>query len=623
MILSRKSSNRFAKLYLSFIRYADERLGASDGLLDRYSEPHDDEVVAVARAVWHHGTNTSLIADYVRENPDGLSRADLKEIEQWECGLSGIFTILIDGRDTLFNIPGYSIAVRGLGQEIGHMLAEEPPVFVTTVLLPFENTITYAFTMDTVPMDERDAQDIEPVADLATVKATSRMIRSARDLAKYIDELRANIPAGDDEAASKALDYDDLDSEHGPDDEIEGQHRGTLAGLSSKERLEAHHRAGNQNIDEHLEFVYGMYCHIAPKYTPAKSFREIYARQTKRELEGIARMRGIEGNLSSMSKDELLELVWADSLPSAKDALIYLHPRGIRSLAFARELQEAGGHIELTLQDVIERGDIAPEVSPVFRYYMIDGTLVAHMMEEYVTCLADLNWDEEVEITKRYQELRRYFETMTELRGVEALDEAIDEYLAYTAGEGDVPTKDELTEMAWNIGLDESAGFAAMKIDSETMLVDVGYEDSESGYIDREGIRDLMALQADKPKRPIAADMLKYNNYYDWVAQIAEVHKLIGYLDEHVPDTKSDLSFADDLMLQLLIDAPKPDFTPHFEAYLKNHDFFATQAQVDRFEELATSAIDNIPHWEHRGWSPNEMQQMIEKGTWAEPSERT
>jgi hypothetical protein len=139
VILQNKSAKRFQKLYASFIAYANARLGLYEKAFDRFEIEADEKAYDVARAVWEKGQNTHLVADYVRDNPDRLSRTDLREISQWEHGIAGSFFVTRDGRDTVFVVPGFAIAVRGFMKEIDTLFQYGTLASCATVLLPFEN----------------------------------------------------------------------------------------------------------------------------------------------------------------------------------------------------------------------------------------------------------------------------------------------------------------------------------------------------------------------------------------------------------------------------------------------------------------------------------------------------
>ena len=617
VILQNKSAKRFQKLYASFIAYANARLGLYEKAFDRFEIEADEKAYDVARAVWEKGQNTHLVADYVRDNPDKLSRTDLREVAQWENALAGIFTILSDGRDTLFNIPRYTLVVRGITEEIDTIIDEELPVLASTILLPFENVIIYACAIDTVPIERNEMDRLGSLTGLDVVKDANRTIRSTRDFLKYRDDLLATLPTvpvenADDESQQQS--DSGLDTELGPDDEVKGQHRGTLAGLRGQERQEAEEKAREQNKDKTIATLFEGYNKFAHKRLPQKSIKATYTRSTKRELTALAKGKGVEGDIDAMSMQELLNLLLPLLSPTTEQTLATLRSRGTRTIEFAREIQEAGGRIELTKRDAIARGDLAPAAPPVFAYYAKGTKLVACMMDDYVRCLADVDWDEELEAAKRLEDAHHFFDTVAELRGVDVADEVVEEYLTYVGGAEHACRLDDLHDMVTREGFEGTAGFVALPIDGVRRLVSVAFIDVFSGDVEEENIRTLIERQADKPKRPVTEDMLRHTFFSEWVAEIDAVQDLIAYLDEHVPDSQNDLRFADELVESVLADAQKPDFSPEFAPYLKEYDFYATKAQVERFENLVAKALGVIPHWADRGWALNEAHDISGEG---------
>ena len=186
VILDNKSTLRLEKLYTSFIAYANDRLSVTDNLFRRTGRLNKEASFDVALEAFDTYRGDSLVADYLRVNPDGLSRTDLREIAQFGHAISGTFIVVRDGRDVLFLIPGFQIAVRGLIQEIDTIIREDLPVLVETVLLPFRNTIAFAFVLES-HTDHIDTLEPGLIDDF---RADSQTIRSVRDLILHEETIR-------------------------------------------------------------------------------------------------------------------------------------------------------------------------------------------------------------------------------------------------------------------------------------------------------------------------------------------------------------------------------------------------------------------------------------------------
>ena len=224
VILNNKSVKRFDKLFTSFIAYANDWLQLGDNLCDRSGRTNYGELFNVTMEAFYDEELPSVVSDYVRDNPDRLSRTDLREISQWEHGVAGSFFVTRDGRDTVFVVPGFAIAVRGFMKEIDTLFQYGTLALCETVLLPFENVVVYAHVINETSTDV--LRDIG--IDLDSFKTHGRTVRSARDLMRYADDIRAACDhidhmfygSEDDDAMDEEV--GGLDNRHAPHDEVEG-----------------------------------------------------------------------------------------------------------------------------------------------------------------------------------------------------------------------------------------------------------------------------------------------------------------------------------------------------------------------------------------------------------------
>ena len=194
MIINEKQLKRLSKLFFLFIAYANDRLFVADDLCDRSGYPDERALYDVAKEVWSGEGHTSLVVDYVRDNPDRLSRTDLKEVAQWEHALAGVFLAQRRGNDVLFSIPDYAIAVRGIGMEVDDMVEADFPVLASTILLPFESVVTFTFLIHTLDVSTDTTESLDELVARCTLTPDSRIIRSARDFVKYADALQSITP---------------------------------------------------------------------------------------------------------------------------------------------------------------------------------------------------------------------------------------------------------------------------------------------------------------------------------------------------------------------------------------------------------------------------------------------
>ena len=641
MIITKKQLKRFEGLFSSFIIYANNRLNVTDNLIERNGDLSLQDSFDVAQVVWAEGRNNYLVGDYVRENPDRLAPGELRQIAQWEHALSGVFLIQREGRDVLFSIPGHAIAVRGLGLEIDDIPGVNLPIIGHTVLLAFNNAVIFPYGIITLEEMTHGASDAfaEYFEELATKNAItpeSRIIRSARDFVDCADALQKIIILPDtytldgegdggydddyddyDGDYNVLEDYEHLDPSPDTDDEVEGQHRSIFAGLRGRERLQAKQRYYEQHKRQAGQAMFDMIRADADRDTPPKTMRDLYSRASKAELITYARALNIKGNLSSMSKQRLVDLIVPRLTMRTEDVLFVLRKHGMDSFTFARELKEAGGLIELTKEDAAERGDVVRPVPPVFTYYATDTTLIAHMLPVFVSSLEGVDWEAEAEKTRRVDEARHFFETLIELRGVEVLEDALEEYEAYVGGEENMADEDSLDDLIWNDVL------MTYRLDNKDLLVNYYFFDFDNEKVDNRGIREILKSQVGKPKRPVTPQMMEYELFSDWMeADIEEVQDLIAYLDEHVPDTQSDVTFGDYLADNIFTAVQLMSKPLIHSRLMEQYDFYVTQAQASHFVELADNFSNNQPHWGNRGWSPEDMFELRKAGKWT-PNNRS
>ena len=238
--------------------------------------------------------------------------------------------------------------------------------------------------------------------------------------------------------------------------------------------------------------------------------------------------------------------------------------------------------------------------------------LVAFMLDDYVSCLANVDWEAEMESAKKLEEARHFFETVVDLRGVDNADDAIGEFYEYVGGKNKTCDPNDIEDMVWNNSSHGVTQFATTTIYDTEYLVNVAFYDISTRRVDEAAVRDLIVAQAGMPKRLITPDIHEYRTHTDWMQQIAEVQALVGHLDEHVPNALKDWEFADDLVSRLHASAQKPGVTPQSSPYLKAYGSYTSPEQTERLASLLESALGQLPQWSGCGWIPREVE-MIPK----------
>jgi hypothetical protein len=161
------------------------------------------------------------------------------------------------------------------------------------------------------------------------------------------------------------------------------------------------------------------------------------------------------------------------------------------------------------------------------------------------------------------------------------------------------------------------------RLDNKDLLVNYYFFDFDNEKVDNRGIREILNSQVGKPKRPVTPQMMEYELFSDWMeADIEEVQDLIAYLDEHVPDTQSDVTFGDYLADNIFTAVQLMSKPLIHSRLMEQYDFYVTQAQASHFVELADNFSNNQPHWGNRGWSPEDMFELRKAGKWT-PNNRS
>lgn len=144
MKLSPEDANLFWGLMWGLQFYVNERLG----IVPNVRSPQalaalpTQKRVKVRDALWK---NPSLIADYVRENPDGLPPEHLDIVQKWEKFIAGHFFIVRFLKSyAVFLTKDKVYGVLGLHSDWEDVLpGMRPPIATEAVLLPFRGKIVY------------------------------------------------------------------------------------------------------------------------------------------------------------------------------------------------------------------------------------------------------------------------------------------------------------------------------------------------------------------------------------------------------------------------------------------------------------------------------------------------
>ena len=146
MILPPEQTARFYRIWFPLLRYVNDQRQ----LIAHFPDDPDEEGLAVAdagvlrNALW---ADDALRERFVSDNPAGLPPADLEPVASWQYRLAGRFFVeRYLKKYTIFlseTTPMHAYGVLGLVSPIEDIVGPYLPVYVQTVLLPFEGRIIY------------------------------------------------------------------------------------------------------------------------------------------------------------------------------------------------------------------------------------------------------------------------------------------------------------------------------------------------------------------------------------------------------------------------------------------------------------------------------------------------
>jgi hypothetical protein len=146
MQLSPEQTARFYRIWLALLHYVNEQLH----LVPTFSATEQVAPLPIAdemqlrNALW---ANDALREGFITVKPAGLDVSDLAVVASWQYRLAGSFYLVRSLKKyTVFlseEEPQHAYGVLGLSNPIEEMVRFPLPVYVQTVLLPFEDQIIY------------------------------------------------------------------------------------------------------------------------------------------------------------------------------------------------------------------------------------------------------------------------------------------------------------------------------------------------------------------------------------------------------------------------------------------------------------------------------------------------
>ncbi|MEE0028328.1 MAG: hypothetical protein U0J70_12105, partial [Atopobiaceae bacterium] len=235
MILPVKTSLRFSRLFSLLCVYVHYRLHIVTDAEFFNGEPPLGISLRGERlttnALWE---DIGLVNDYVLENPDRLSSADLDTVQSWANAYTCITCIIrCDDGKVRFLVDDYAVEVCGISIDIASSLPKLP-VLAHTTLLPYDDYVVYDQTLEKLKADP--SPSVLEVFEKGMEEAlqAGRVIRTGQEFCEMVPQMWRHHEESELERFGR-----DMEMEERTNGELAGQHCGALAGLTGEEREEA------------------------------------------------------------------------------------------------------------------------------------------------------------------------------------------------------------------------------------------------------------------------------------------------------------------------------------------------------------------------------------------------
>lgn len=624
MILPITQSARFFDLFHSLTVYAHRRLqlmSDREFFSDDLASPIDEDAQRETMLeFWKH---PELLDDFVRENPFNLPQRDLDVAVTWKGCEMATYTVDIAtagaGEELYFCAENYAIVVCGLSKPIESMLTTIPTV-VQTVLLPFEDKVTYGMFIMEMPVQMGDNMRTILREELQANIAEGRVIRTGTQFLEKMPAIRARTEQRQLEQFRR-----DMEMEERAQGPLPGQHRGVLVGLDEEER----HRRIMDHMRESLPEIGGG---KGPTKTldsrclpgdPVYTLDELLKRENERNLES-KEITPEQATANAADDDFFREL--ADPKVLQGDLTSFDE----HELGRLRNLAEHDGRRHVSAKDPAALKDV-PRYLRGLCYYFHDGDdYLVVMPDEVVAAAKQVDWDKPISYARKRKELLHFMELIAELRGILTIDEAFEAYrAAYPKGFESV---DEVLEILY-VALD-SLEFGGSMLETPDELYLMHFElffdylhshgmsprDADSYYEgELDGLPEATRMhQRGKEPRALTPEMLASDSVFIWATEQPPARAMRNYLDEHVPDDADDYFFAEKVVEDLLTEVFIGFFessTQMFFDILEQNGFSPDYSQVNQLLGLWQNMCNGLPDWPNNGWSPNELHNRASRRT--------
>ena len=612
MMLSKRQQKGFVRLFRTLALYVADETDPEPPNAVASPEREDDRILSAVEDIWGADGGTFWIDEFVERNPGRFNRRDLEIVSSWKDAVATDFCVTRMGSDSVLLTEGYAFVVRGLFGEVHEVLGT--PSLCWAVLLPFDGVITYGWGL-AAAMSPDPVLPTLPDRGLGWYRERGRLIRGERQFLKVAPEVKEEL------SRRRA----ELETSGDPNETIDGQHRGVLAGIWGDERMDLI-MDNIGNVEEaQRSFRTALRDGIASRCMPGApipSLEDVLMTETRDEIVQWAKWLHLR-RYSSLRKAELAHVVAHYFVQDPRDVLEILQEHGKPGVEGARRVFEAGGRLDVRFQDIETFRDFPDLNHPVVNGYRLGDIAVAHIPDEVMGVLGDADWDAETRRADRIYRAERFLEALVSYRGMVEVNEAF----ALTIVEPGLAdfTLSDFRTMSEHLLKQEliACTFVELTGDIEGTFAMDPLLVRESGISlsdeDRDPESELLLGEVMEAQRTIEPRPVTGMKPGDDALGLTmnpltnpRAREVIEYLDEHVPDSQDGFGFADRVMEGVILMGWQHDFHPaHVRTALNYEGFQGTPAQVRHIEDLFSRLFDEMPRWRNNGWSDAEVDEHL------------
>ena len=650
MILPLRHTMRFFKLFNLLCAFVHRRLHVvTDAEFFTGEPPHGVSERGERLTIDAMWEDIGIVSEYVQENPDGLSASDLATVQSWTNAYDCIaYVARCDDGKVRFFVDGYVVDVCGMSLDIGSALPTLP-ILTHTTLLPYEDYVVYDTKLEQLPVEPSPKLLKALDEDMRKAFREGRVIRTGQEFLDITPVMKRQREESELERFRH-----DMEMAERAQGELEGQHRGALAGLVGKERDEAIRRHTHELItkdDKRAAKLIAHYLDYCLSGEPVFSLREIVERYVRdsyalirEKADSIERDYEGRGELPSDVKERLKALKSKFDNEELTTFLIdesvkeFLDPSELQAIIdglskpqieHMRKLAEDGGY-RTFLDDPLPPVEEIPEfVEGMCYLFYTDGTFHVVMPREVVPLARELDWDAALARERYMRRLSTFFDCITDLRGIVEVDAAIDEFLRnFDDGSH---SADEVYETLLDCLENDEVDSSLVQTDKSLYLLHyelfVMYQDyrgedrNTDKYLVEGPLTDmcegLIRIQSSKEPRPVTEEMLECGSGFAWRRAQQPALAMRAFLDEHVPDGADDYAFADGVMEELITEQMfgiGEDSVDFFFQMLDAFGFIPEECQLQTLLTLWQNMCNGLPIWPNNGWAPNEIRNHVQDG---------